>query len=357
MLAAWLHNLDPYALRLWGDVGIRWYGLSYIAGFCAAWLLMRWLATRGLILIPPHRVGDALLTLVLGVIVGGRLGYVVFYEPSLLWQIRPEFPWWGVLMIHKGGLASHGGMIGVTLACWRLSRGWATPAGVVEGRCPPLHVMDAVALCAPIGLMLGRLANFINGELLGKVVAMPGESAPWWAVKFPQEVLSAPMTRGGHAPPLSPEQEIALRTLVEQFRLPQEGFEQGYQRVLARLQHGSADVAQRLEPLISARHPSQLYQALAEGVALGALLWWIWRRPRTPGVMTAWFLIAYGLLRVLTEFWRLPDAHLHVQRVLGLSRGQWLSVLMVTIGLVLLAAVRKNGQKLGGWALAREKMA
>jgi phosphatidylglycerol:prolipoprotein diacylglycerol transferase len=102
--------------------------------------------------------------------------------------------------------------------------------------------------------------------------------------------------------------------------------------------------------LISARHPSQLYQAAAEGVGVGLALWFVARRPRVPGIVGSWFLIAYGALRIVTEFWRLPDAHLAVGRIAGLSRGQWLSALMVVIGVFFLMTLwRSKEPKMGGW--------
>jgi phosphatidylglycerol:prolipoprotein diacylglycerol transferase len=109
-------------------------------------------------------------------------------------------------------------------------------------------------------------------------------------------------------------------------------------------------VARELAPFLAARHPSQLYQAAAEGLVLGGVLWWVWRKPRRVGVVGCWFLITYGVMRIVTEFWRLPDGHLAVQRVLGLSRGQWLSAVMVVVGAALMwHYARREGERLGGW--------
>lgn len=301
---------------------------------------------------PAHRAGDVILTVIVGVVVGGRLGYVLFYERELLWDFSNRFPWWGVLAINRGGMASHGGIIGVILASWRLSRGFKGDNGDIEGRCPPLHVMDVFALLSPIGLAFGRIANFVNGELLGRVVAAPGEPAPWWSVRYPQEVLS------GHAPALGPEQTAALDALIDANGLPGEPWDQAYEGVLETLRAGGeegARVAAELAPLLAARHPSQLYQAAAEGLVLGLVLVAIWAKSRRPGVVGAWFLIAYGALRIATEFYRLPDAHLQLDRWLGLSRGQWLSVLMVVGGAAALASVlRRGGDPIGGWAQHRD---
>ncbi|MBK7404853.1 MAG: prolipoprotein diacylglyceryl transferase [Phycisphaerales bacterium] len=344
---AWLHDLSPFAWRFTESFGVRWYGISYALGFLVGYAAMRWLARRGLILIPPHRCGDAMLSVIVGVVVGGRLGYVLFYEPWLLWQFSGSAPWWGVLMTQKGGMASHGGMIGVIIAAWRISRGWKLPDGTVEGRCPPLHVMDVFALLAPAGLCFGRVANFVNGELLGKIAARPGEASPWWSVKFPQEVLS------GQECFRTSAQDTQLDALVFRNSAPGESWTHAYERILATIQHGGAEgkrLAEELYPLLSARYPSQLMQAAAEGLVLAAALWLVWARPRKPGIVGSWFLIVYGVLRVLTEFVRLPDAQLTVQRVLGLSRGQWFSVMMVAAGLVALTLIsRSSARAIGGW--------
>lgn len=341
---AWLHTLSPFVVRITESFGIRWYGLAYIAAFLLGWLILRWMANRRMALIPPERVGDAVVIGVIGVIVGGRLGYVFFYQPSLIWTFMDLPPWWGVLAINLGGMASHGGIIGIIIASWFIARGWKNEKGERTGRVSMRHIADIIALIAPLGLFLGRIANFINGELLGRIVAMPGEPSPWWAVKFPQEVLT------DQRPPLSAPQAAELDRLVEQVRLPGQSWDAAYERILDRIQHNSANLAEQLAPLISARHPSQLYQALAEGVILGAVLWLIARRPRLPGVVGAWFLMTYGVLRIITEFWRLPDAHLENPFILGLTRGQWLSMGMVAAGAVALVVIRRwGGERIGGW--------
>ena len=346
---AWVHDLYPFVLRFTDSLGIRWYGLAYAAAFLLGYLQLKFLSRRGLIRVPPHRCGDVILAVIVGVVVGGRLGYVLFYEPALLWTVTAAPPWWGVLAINHGGMASHGGMVGVILAAWRVSRGWKLPDGTIEGRCPPLHVMDVLAFIAPIGLALGRLANFINGELLGRVVARPGEPAPWWSVRFPQEVLSDHPCFRTEAQDQALDQLIARWTNAD----ANETWVRGYERLVETIQAGGEEgkrLAAELAPLLSARVPSQLVQAAAEGLAVGIVLWAVWAKPRKPGVVGAWFLISYGLLRIATEFVRLPDAQLHLQRVLGLSRGQWLSALMVMVGAFVLVRVhRSSTQPLGGW--------
>ncbi len=354
----YFHDLNPIVIPISGDFAVRWYGLSYTAGFVFAMLVWMMLAKRGLSLVPRHRVLDAMLILIVATLVGGRLGYALVYDPTLLTGFRASFPFWDMLLITKGGMASHGAMVGLAFAAWLISRGWREPPSLERtGRSPMLHVMDMLALLAPVGLLLGRFANFVNGELLGKIVALPGQPGPWWSVRFPQELLGWNWIKtddgprlmreaSSHAPDLSPQQIEALDRLVMSVKAASETWHDGLKYVVT---HASR-YREQLEPLLSARHPSQVYQALAEGLVLGAVVWLIWMTPRKPGVIAAWWLMVYGVLRVITEFWRLPDAQFAEGRPLGLSRGQWLSVGMVAIGAVLLAyAIRRAGPRLGGW--------
>lgn len=327
-LAAWLHDLDPFAIRLTETFGVRWYGLSYVAGFIAAWAILRALARRGRIALSPMQVGDLIFAVIVGTLVGGRLGYCAFYRPALFTDFRAEIPFWGVLALTEGGMASHGAMIGITIACAWFAR---------KHRLSLLHLMDCLALVAPVGIVLGRLANFVNGELLGRIVAPPGEPAPWWAVKFPQELTE------GHAPPLDSDQSLRLAELATSVARPGDDDWTALQRLIEAVQAGNADLQRDLAPLISARHPSQLYQAVAEGIVVGAVLWLAFARRGPAGVISALFFIVYGAGRIATEFIRLPDAHLIVQRYAGLSRGQWLSALMILAGIAMLAwAVRRR---------------
>ncbi|MBA4119569.1 MAG: prolipoprotein diacylglyceryl transferase [Isosphaera sp.] len=348
---AWFHTLDPVLVRLWGGVVVRYYGLAYMVGFVIAAAMLKALARRGASPIPAHRVLDAMTWLVAGTIVGGRAGYVLVYQPSLLTTLTPGFPFWGALAVHQGGLASHGGMVGLILACWRIGRGFGEDDGSRSGRAPTLRVTDAVCMVAMPGVFLGRVANFINGELLGKIVAAPGSPAPWWSVRFPRELDGwiAPGTRQrlSHAPELSPDQRAALDRLVEGVRLPEEPWASALAQIIANPGRYRA----QLEPLLSARHPSQLYQALAEGVVLLVVVWAIARLPRRAGLITAWWFIVYGALRITTEFWRLPDAQFgDAGRIYGLSRGQWLSAGMVGFGAGLLGVVlARGGARVGGW--------
>jgi phosphatidylglycerol:prolipoprotein diacylglycerol transferase len=341
MMLAWFHTLDPIIWKISGDIAVRWYGVSYILGFIVAYMVMRRLARRGFTPLTPQFLFDALTWLVLGLIVGGRMGYVLIYKRELLWTFTDHAPFWGVLMLNNGGMASHGGMIGVIIACILLSR---KMRGAPE-QPSILNMFDVCALACTPGLGFGRIANFINGELLGKIVAPPGEKGPWWSVQYPQELID------GQAPQLTAEQGDALVKICAQYA-PGLSIDRACERLINML-HTSGitrdELVAKLSPLISHRHPSQLYQCFAESIVLGGILWLIWRRPRKPGVIAAWFMIVYGIGRIITEFWRLPDADLAVQRMIGFSRGQWLSVLMILVGSVLLTVCsRRNVAKIGG---------
>lgn len=347
-LAAWLHDLNPFIIQFAGGFGLRWYGTSYAAGFVVAYFLLCWLHRRGVTPMTPQRIADSMLILCLGVVGGGRLGYILFYDPALLWTITPGAPWWGPLMLANGGMSSHGGMLGVLAACWWIWRSGLKHADDPSQRLPLLHLMDLTALVCTPGLFFGRLANFINGELLGDIVAAPGKEAPWWAVKFPQERFS------DMEPTLSASQQQQLAEIINTYRIGNESDVTTWDRLLELIRsHTPAghEAAAKIAPLISARHPSQLYQAAAEGLILGIILLITWHRPRKPGVIVALFLAIYGVLRVLTELYRLPDAHLTVQRILGLSRGQWLSVVMIAFGLLCLYLASRRKETFGGWLI------
>lgn len=183
---AWLHNLSPFLVQFSSSFGLRWYGLAYATGFLLGWWWLRWMSKRGMTPLSPQKISDAMLLLVLGVVVGGRVGYVLFYQFDLLWDFSSSPPWWGVFRLNNGGMSSHGGMIGVIIATWFIAKSSGTQpiaapdaeakAGeATGGKAPWMHVLDLTALTCTVGLMLGRVANFINGELLGKIVAQPGE--------------------------------------------------------------------------------------------------------------------------------------------------------------------------------------
>ena len=257
-------QFNPIAIEL-GPIAVRWYGLTYLAGFIGGLLLARWRARQHPELgwTKPD-IDDLLFYCVIGVVLGGRLGYVLFYKLGEYLHDPIK-----ILYLWEGGMSFHGGFLGVILAmAWyarRSRRHW-------------FAVTDFLAPLAPIGLGAGRIGNFINGELWGRPTDVP------WAMIFPA-VDSQP------------------------------------------------------------RHPSQLYEMGLEGVVLFILLWMFASRPRPLGAVSAVFLIGYGVLRVLVEFTREPDAFLGFL-AMGLTMGQWLSLPMIVGGIVMLV-----------WAYRRQRHA
>ena len=316
---SYLHSLDPYLFQFGNGFGVRWYGLAYVAGFLIAWWMTWSLARSRRCLLDPAQAGDMMIYIILGVLLGGRLGYALFYDPHLFIGFTGEFPFWDLLAIHRGGMASHGGMLGVIIALMLF--------GVRRGF-PPLHPVDIGAFIAPPGLFLGRLANFVNGELWGKPWSGEG-AAPWWTVKYPTEVYQ--------------QSDIDLSPL----RATLGGDSSFQDRVVLEAYAGNQQVIEVIEPQLTAYLPSQLFQALSDGPILLLLLALVWLKPRKPGVIAGCFLVFYGGLRILTEVFRQPDEG--VELFMGLSRGQQLSVVQVIAGLVLvLICAKGRGRPVGG---------
>ncbi len=336
---SYLHRIDPFAVHFpagWPLEGIKWYGLAYLAGFAVAWVLLRWLSRTGRSALAPAAIPDLMVFIVVGVLLGGRLGYCAFYEPALLVQFTSRFPFWGFLAIHKGGMASHGGMIGVIVACWLFARSRGVSA---------LHLLDLATLMSLPGLFFGRLANFVNAELPG--VALPAArqaSPPWWSVKYPDELLQP----GFDVARLEP----VRNDLVKALDLPAGVYDQDLLDAAWRALHdGDQRVIELVQPLLTAFHPSQLYQANTDGPILAILLVAVWWKPRKPGVVGSWFLVGYGVLRLVTEVFRQPDPGVRTWHTpLGdLSRGQLLSALMVIVGAAcVVVACRRDVPKVGG---------
>lgn len=353
-LGGWFHDLSPFAFRISGGFGLRWYGLSYAMGFLAAFLLLRFLAKRNATDIPLSRAADAMMYFILGVLIGGRLFYVIGYEPSLLWDFSSGAPWWGVLAINRGGMASHGGIVGVAFACWRISRGFKEDSGKIIGRTTPIRVLDTAAMLTPLGLLFGRLANFVNAELLGAVVSKPGEPAPWWAVRYPQEILSLPDDKLAQ----SPEQMIAIQELSSEY-IPRSDSDtlwvQGYERMLELIQRGDETARSQLEPLIAARYPTQLLQAGLDGLLVLVCVWIVAMKPRKPGVVAGVFGIVYALGRIPMDLIRLPDSG--ISQFGAITRGQVYSALTLMIAaMVLIYAVRSKSEKHGGWLGSQDSL-
>lgn len=251
-------SLDPVAFHL-GPLAVRWYGLAYMFGFLAGWLILAKLDVRWKLGLGADGRAATVLAAVIGVIVGGRLGYVLFYGAGEYWSdpIR-------ILQMWDGGMSFHGGLAGILLAGVWVSRRYHVPY---------LRLSDAGAIAAPIGLFLGRVANFINGELWGRTTTVA------WGVVFP------------NAPP------------VNGVNLP--------------------------------RHPSQLYEAGLEGIVLFAVMLMLARRDRPAGQLTGWMLTLYAVFRIFVEFFREPDIQIGFLAG-GITMGQVLTVPVLLAGLWLL---------------------
>lgn len=255
-------DFDPILIQI-GPLAIRWYALAYVAGILIGWRYVvtmvrnpRLAPARGPAATSPQ-IDDLILWVTLGVIVGGRLGYILFYTPSVIWTNPLE-----ILQVWQGGMSFHGGALGVAIAVIAFAR---------TNSLDLLRLGDLVAACAPIGLFFGRIANFINGELWGRATEAP------WGVIFPG---------AGPYP----------------------------------------------------RHPSQLYEALLEGLVLFILLriathraHWLERR----GAVAGLFLVGYAVFRTLVEQVREPDYHLP-DFPLGLTMGMMLSLPMLLGGAFLI---------------------
>ncbi len=272
---------EIFAVSLFGfDFALRWYALAYIIGIIIGWrLVLRAIKTPALwpantSPLRPAQIEDLLTWVILGVILGGRLGYVLFYSPSFYLSNPSE-----ILKIWQGGMSFHGGLIGVALAGWIFAS---------RHNLSKRSIADVMALGVPPGLLLGRVANFINAELWGRPTDLP------WGVIFPGQAAQACGQIAG----------------------------------------------------VCARHPSQLYEAALEGLLLGAaLIWLVWRRGalKYPGRIAGAFFAGYGIARFAVEFVRQPDAQFispgnplglawHIGGY-GLTMGQLLSLPMILLGL------------------------
>lgn len=325
-----LHDFDPFLLQISGNIGIRWYGLSYLMGFICSYFLIVWLTSRQKAGLEPRQVMDFITYAAFGTLIGGRLGYCLFYDQELFMKFTSSFPYWGVLQVHKGGMASHGGMIGIIVACLWFARKY----GVYS-----LYLFDLCAVAGPIGIFFGRIANFINGELMGRPAP---ESFPL-AVRFPQDILSWPSQEVDRLNSLVPVVEplgIAKESWLEwvngyKFSKGSGDLIATLERIILEVQEGNGAVKEALKPLLTPRHPSQLYAAVGEGLFVFLVLFFLWRKPRKPGFIGAAFVMVYGAVRIIDEMFRLPDAHIGYQ-ALDLTRGQWLSVVMFFCGLILM---------------------
>jgi phosphatidylglycerol:prolipoprotein diacylglycerol transferase len=300
VFATYVHDLNPVLWRITDAIQLRWYGLAYLFAFIAGFLLLKHLARRGLWVLKAEQAGDFIAAAALfGVFIGGRLGYLFFYQlPESGWRTLLDDPLM-VLRVWEGGMASHGGILGLVIFTWFYAKKHrVTWTGLGDGLC----------VVAPVGLFFGRVANFINGELYGRIT----HGVPW-AVKFPlalqrepAEVQSAAWQECARIEP-SLAQSDSIGALVAAVR-------------------DNPDVARALGGFLEPRHPSQIYEAMLEGALLFAILWLVRvRLPKAPdGLLTGLFFGLYALFRIIGEQYREPDAAM----VGALSKGQFFSLFM-----------------------------
>jgi len=341
-----VHTLNPILFSIYDNIAIRWYGLAYLGGFIAAYFLISWLAKRQGQGLKSEMASDLVTYGAFGILIGGRLGYALFYSPDLFIKFKGDFPFWGVLAVNEGGMASHGGMIGLVVACLLFAK---------KHQISSLYTFDLVAICGPVGIFFGRIANFINGELVGR----EAPSHLSWSVKFPIDIEFWPASDPEklrslgdvilHVPGYTREKWLVWVDSFDTLASSRSQVYQGLREIVEATQAGNVRVIEAISPLLTARHPSQLYQALLEGLFLFLILFFLWARPQKPGIIGASFVIFYAMARIIGEQFRLPDAHIGYQW-LNLTRGQWLSIGMLLIGFALALIWSKQGtQKIPGW--------
>lgn len=272
-------DIDPIAIQI-GPLAVHWYGIMYAIAFAMFFFLGERRRRLGRLPVGPSAFSDLAFYGMLGVILGGRIGYVLFYGTADLIEDPLS-----IVRVWEGGMSFHGGLLGVLLACWI----WA--------RRQNLHffdVMDFISPLVPIGLGVGRFGNFIGGELWGRRTDVD------WGMIFPQSF------------------EHAGRSIEQLKALAAAGQLDG-----------------------EVRHPSQLYQMVLEGVVLFAVLYLVSMKPRPRYLVSGLFALLYGAFRFAVEFVREPDAQLGFLAGGWLTMGQVLSIPLIVLGLVLIALSRR----------------
>ncbi len=325
---------DPVLLDIPGlPIDIRWYGMMYVVGFVIAQFLLVRLARAGFLPIKPEAAADVIFYCVFGVMLGGRLGYALFYDPALRHPLQ-------FLQVWKGGLAFHGGLMGVAVALWLFCRkhkiGWG-------------RLADSVSLAVTPGIFAVRFANFINGELYGR----PTDKGTFGAMQFPTDEAAMAQLGLGHSWTMR-DRELCIqvafrrRTFAEVrpwlSDVDQYGRQIDWAAVEPRLDWAKVSAATRADgtPVVPYRHPSQIYEGVGEGLVLGLVLLAAYRltrlSPWRPGTYAVVFLLGYATIRWSLELVRQPDEQLGADVLLGMTMGQTLSVgLLVFAGAILLA--------------------
>lgn len=319
-LATYIHQIDPVLWEVPGTpLALRWYGLAYIAGFVLGYLMLKWLSARKLYCVPEEKLGDFItLVCLLGVLAGGRLGEFFFYWlPEKGVDGFLADPSW-VFRVWEGGMASHGGMIGVILVSYFYAR---------KNALSFTAVLDGLAIVSPIGLFFGRIANFINGELYGRITSETSALA----MKFPQEIYS-----------FAAEQWWAMYAAVNRVCHIPLHVENVSGRIIA-ASRTNEQVRQALEPYLAPRIPTQLFEAAGEGLLLFAVLLTVrlcWKKAPA-GIFCAIFCLLYAVVRVAVEHLKEPQEAVWY----GITRGQYLSFGLALLGVVFLIFALKRGKK------------
>ena len=300
MFAYYVHDLNPLIFRLWDNVGPRWYGLAYVLAFICGYLLFRLLAKRGYADLGLNKVADFITGAALfGVIVGGRLGYALFYKPEML---RAPI---SILRVWEGGMSSHGGMLGIFFFALFYAR---------RHQLSWRNLGDNLVVAAPLGLFFGRCANFINGELYGRATNVS------WAMQFPKE-LTENFTEANRAIDACVKIDPSLNS----------------SDAIVAAVRDHPQVKEILRGILTPRHPSQLYEAFFEGIVLFLILWLVRTRMRQPnGILIGLFFVCYAIFRIVIENFREPDASL----IGGFTRGQFFSFFLIAIGLAFIVMAK-----------------
>ncbi len=302
LLAYYIHQLSPFIVQFSERFGLHWYGFAYVMAFLLGYWAYRYLAQRGYGEMPPEKVADFItFASIFGVMLGGRVGWILFYG----WDVVRAHPL-NAFKLWEGGMASHGGILGLVIFTYvyaRLHR-YSWPG-----------VGDNLVVVAPIGLFLVRMANFVNGELWGRIT--PQANPPAWAMWFPKSY-------DGSQP------DLVVKAYADD---PQALFVLNHDGVqsflIARAYEHDPKALDVVTHVVKLRHPSQIYEALLEGAVLFTVLWIVRTRLRAPvGMLTGIFMVGYAVLRIIGEQLREPDASL----TWGLTRGQFLSLFMIVIG-------------------------
>lgn len=318
-LATYVHDLSPFLLKIKGDFGVRWYGFMYVLGFVGAYLLLRWFCRLKCCELKEEKVADFItFVAIFGVMLGGRLGFMLMYN----WDsfIRNPLSFFDFL---GGGMASHGAILGITLVVFFFAR-WQKISWLGLG--------DNIVITGPLGVFFGRLGNFINGELYGR------ETNHGWAMKFPNELHTLPTTalldvvEKGKA--MAPALGAAVNSMLATYPSPPR--HQIADLMIATGRNNEAFQALMAETLLNPRHPSQIYQALCEGllvflVLLAVRLKW---KNAYHGMISGLFFILYAIARIAVENVREPDS-----KLIGdtMTKGQFYSLFMVLIGIAFIA--------------------